>query len=437
MYTVAIVGRPNVGKSALFNRIVGKRIAIVDSTYGLTRDRITAPVVIDGCRFTLIDTGGIDFDEVDSIREMARKQSQLAIDQADLVLLVTDVQQGLVPLDAEITQMLRNAGVKVIVVVNKADNDTLAVGASEFHALGLPEIVPVSAAHGIGIQKLIDLITAEIPKVERSPEERIKIAVLGKPNVGKSSFVNAVIREERLIVNEIPGTTRDAVDIQTEWKGKLLTLIDTAGVRKSKKVREPADYFGVARTKTSLSRCDCVLLIIDAEQGVTTQDEKIARSIIDEGKGCVLAANKWDVIENKDIKAFRRRIWDKLVFLNFAPLVIISAKYGKGITQSLNALLLVYEERRKRMSTGLVNRVLHDLWKRSEPPVRKGKRPKLFYATQADTAPPRFTLFVNNSALIHRTYGNYLSNGLRRAFGFEGVPIFIHYKNRGQAPGER
>lgn len=431
MNTVAIVGRPNVGKSALFNRLVGRRIAIVDSTYGFTRDRISVRVTRGEKSFSLVDTGGIDFDVSDDIRARVKMQSEFAVSEADTVLLVTDVQQGLVPLDEVIAGLLREAGRSVIVVANKADNDTLDLAASEFHRLGFPSVFAVSALHGRGIADLVEHITGSLQEEgAAAPDRALKIAVVGRPNVGKSSYVNAVLREERLIVHDAPGTTRDSIDTRAEWRGRGLTLIDTAGMRRRRTVSEPADYFGVARSRESLRRCDISLIMIDAAEGVRNADEKIARMALDLGKGCVLAVNKWDLVRKKNTRAFREEVWRKMPFFNFVPLVFISATHRRGIDQSLRTLFYVHEQTRKRIATPILTRALRALWERNMPPVRKNKRPKLYYATQPAVEPPRILLFVNNKSLIHRTYINYLSNGLRKAFGFEGAPLFLALRNR-------
>ena len=431
MYTVAIVGRPNVGKSALFNRLVGRRIAIVDSTYGLTRDRLSACVTWMGRRFTLVDTGGIDFKVSDNIREMARRQAQLAISQADTVILVTDVQEGLVPLDVEVAGLLREAGSRIIIVANKADNESLSLAASEFHQLGIPDIFAVSALHGLGIGPLLESIAGRISESE--PEESdgiIKIAVVGKPNVGKSSYVNAVLREERLIVDEKPGTTRDSVDIHASWQGRRITLIDTAGLRHRRKLKEAAEFFSVARTRSSIRRCDLALMLIDAADELSRQDERIASLILDYGKGCVLAANKWDLVKRTDTRVFRDAVWNEMRFFNHVPLIFMSAKFNRGIEKSISTLFFVHEQMVKRIPTPILNRLLRSLWERNEPPVRRGKRPKFYYATQPSVKPPCFVLFVNERALIDKSYTHYLANGLRRAFGFEGATILINFKNR-------
>jgi len=431
MYTVAIVGRPNVGKSALFNRLVGKRIAIVDSTYGLTRDRVSASVSHGGARFTLVDTGGIDFNASDGIREMAKKQAELAISQAETVLLVTDVREGVVPLDIEIAALLRRAGKRVVRAANKADNEESAVGAAAFHSLGFPRVFAVSAAHGLGVSALADEIAAGAPSEEKgAAESRVRIAVVGKPNVGKSSCVNKMLREERMIVHEAPGTTRDAVDTEAVWRGHPVTLIDTAGLRREGRLKEAADFFSLTRTRTAIRRCDVVLLLFSAVEEVGAVEEKLARYVLDMGRGCVLGINKWDLTEGVNQSEYRQSMWRRMQFLNFAPLVFLSAKTGLGIDRALETVFYVHEQMRRKIATPLLNNVLHALWDRSEPPFRGGKRCKFYYGTQLGMTPPSFALFVNNRKLLDMRYESYLVNGLRRAFGFEGAPLRLSFRNR-------
>ncbi len=431
MRTVALAGRPNVGKSALFNRLAGKRIAIVDSTYGMTRDRICATAEWGGRRFTVVDTGGIDFDSSDTLRGMARRQAQLAIEQADTVLFVADAIEGLVPLDGEIAALLRVAGKRVIVAVNKADNEASAAAAGEFHRLGFPDVFPVSATHGRGMDALLDALVGTLGEGEEEEvRETLRIAVVGRPNVGKSSWVNAVLREERMIVDGVPGTTRDAVDIRASWRGKGLTLIDTAGIRREGKLKEAAEYYSLTRTRASVKRCDAALMLLDALEGVTVQDEKLARSILDEGRGCVLGVNKWDLVRGGDTRRYRETLWGRMRFFNHVPVVFLSAKLGRGIGRSLDALFLVREQTERRVGTPVLNRILHQAWERTPPASLKGKRCRLYYAAQTGVRPPAFSLFVNNRDLLADQYAQYLSSTLRRAFGFEGAPLRLKFKNR-------
>ncbi|MCX6356018.1 MAG: ribosome biogenesis GTPase Der [Candidatus Aureabacteria bacterium] len=431
MYTVAIVGRPNVGKSALFNRLAGKRIAIVDSTYGLTRDRVSASVSHQGARFTLVDTGGIDFDSSDGVRGMAKRQADLAISEAEVVLLVTDVMEGVVSLDIEIAAMLRKAGKKVILVANKADNEQLASSAAAFHVLGFPSIFAVSAAHGLGISTLADEIAAGAPAEKDFAVARpVRVAVVGKPNVGKSSCVNKILREERMIVHETPGTTRDAVDTEAVWRGHPLTLIDTAGLRREGRVKEAADFFSLSRTRKAIRRCDVVLMLYSAVEEVGGVEEKLARHVLDQGRGCVLGINKWDLVKEVSQREYRQLMWNRMQFINFAPLVFLSAKTGFGIDRTLETVLYVHEQTQRRIATPLLNNVLHAIWDRNAPPFRGGQRCKFYYGTQLGVSPPSFALFVNDRKLLDTRYESYLVNNLRRAFGFEGTPVRLEFRNR-------
>jgi GTP-binding protein len=437
--TVVIVGRPNVGKSALFNRLAGKRIAIVDPTYGLTRDRVSTIAEYGGRRFTLVDTGGMDFDTHDRIREMTIRQTKQGIAEADAVLLVVDAIEGLAPLDREIAGLLRAAGKRVIVAVNKADNDRLEAAASDFHRLGFPALFAVSAAHGRGIDALLDAIVADIPEAGGGEqEETFRIAVVGRPNVGKSSYVNRILREERMIVHEAPGTTRDAVDTHASWRGRPITLIDTAGMRRERKVRSTAELFSLARTRAGIRRCDLSLLLIDALEGMGAQDERLARYILDQGKGCVLGVNKWDLAQGAEMRRYRESLWRRMRFFDYVPVVFMSAKTGQGIERSLEAAFSVRDQMDKKITTSVLNRALRDIWDRSAPPARGRKACKLFYTAQTATRPPTFRIFVNDRSLLDAPYGNYLTNGLRRAFGFKGTPIRLEFRNRrseGCSPG--
>ncbi|MCX6358062.1 MAG: ribosome biogenesis GTPase Der, partial [Candidatus Aureabacteria bacterium] len=358
-------------------------------------------------------------------------QAELAITQADLVLLVTDVREGIVPLDREIASLLRASGKRVICAANKADIAAIEAAAATFHQLGFPELFAVSASHGLGVDSLMKALASHASPAEgRGPGALFKVAVVGKPNVGKSSYINRLLKEDRMIVHDSPGTTRDAVDTQLLWRGRQVVLIDTAGMRREGRVREPADYFSLARSREGIRRSDAVLLMLAAREEVSALEEKLARYILDQGKACVIGLNKWDLVNEAGPKEFRDYVWGRMCFMNFVPLAFISAKTGYGIDKSLETLWYAREQHMKSVPTPILNRVLHEAWGRSEPRMKAGKRCKLYYATQTGISPPAMTLFVNRRELLDKTYESYLVNTLRRAFGFEGTPIRLLFKNR-------
>ena len=440
---VAIVGRPNVGKSALFNRIVGKRIAIVHDQPGVTRDRISAEVEWYGRTFTIVDTGGIGLapreTSHDKILAAARLQVDVAIEAASIIVYTTDVHDGVMPLDEDIVQMLRASGKPVFVAANKADNRQTEHGAlSEFSSLGFEKLFPVSALHGHGVSELLDEIVAQMPRVEgsrkASPTEATKIAVVGRPNVGKSSLINALLKEERVIVSDIPGTTRDAVDVpfSTEADGvrRDYVLIDTAGIRPTRKIDNSIEYYSVKRSEQSIERCDLALLILDAEMGVTAQDKKIGGQILEARKACLLVVNKWDLIGEPVQKKFIEGLKEIFFFLDFAPVVFISAKTGFSLPKLLDMIRFVQLQIQQEIATPLLNRVLHDAIEMRPPPSATGVRMKFFYATQIRKAPHIFILFVNRADLFTAQYQKNLSDILRKNFGFEGCPLILQARSR-------
>jgi GTP-binding protein len=463
---IAIVGRPNVGKSALFNRIAGRRIAIVHDEPGVTRDRVTAEIEWQGRPFTLVDTGGIGLVHGEKARDVisraAFEQVELAIEAARVIIMVVNVHEGVVPLDTEVAAQLRRAGKEVLVAVNKVDNDRADIGAGEFSELGFAKIFPVSAIHQRGIDALMDAALAALP-ADTSPaktgeesvaEQALKLAVVGRPNVGKSSLINALTHSERVIVSPIPGTTRDSVDVpfevETEGVRQKYILIDTAGVRRPGRVDNSVEFFSVKRTEESIARCDIVIFVLDAEAGILTQDKKVADKIIEEKRACILVINKWDLAipgleaGRRELKAaskatrregqakplaslaeFADWVREKLFFLDYAPVIFTSATTGFHLDRLLESIRYVASQLRQKVPTGILNRTLNDAIERRQPVSSAGHRLKFFYATQVRQAPPTFLLFVNNADLFSDQYRKYLAQEMRKAFGYEGCPIVL------------
>jgi GTP-binding protein len=490
---VAIVGRPNVGKSALFNRMVGRRIAIVHDQPGVTRDRISAEAEWRGQPYTLVDTGGIGLlrgEKVDdAIAKAALVQVELAIDAASVIILVVNVQEGIVPLDREVAQRLRRSGKPVLVAVNKVDTHRLEPAALEFAELGFDKIFPVSAIHGEGIEPLTDAATAllpvspeppvlstehasgvaqnqpapsptdpsSLPAAPPSSPPPLKLAIVGRPNVGKSSIINALTQSQRVVVSPIPGTTRDAVDVpfevDTDGRRESYLLIDTAGMRKTRRVDDSIEFFSVKRAEDSIARCDIVVLVLDAEAGITEQDKKVADKIVSERKGCIVVVNKWDLMEETVRKAREEEIarrnakqrgpktmttlaefggWvqERLFFLDYAPVIFTSAHSGFNLERLLDAVRYVAAQLQQRVPTAILNRTLQDAIERRQPVSAHGHRLKFFYATQVKQAPPTFLLFVNREELLSDPYKKYLADQMRRAFGYEGCPVILVPKAR-------
>lgn len=482
---IAIVGRPNVGKSALFNRIAGRRIAIVHDMPGVTRDRISAEVEWHGRPFTLVDTGGIGLlrreKSPDAITSAAVQQVDLAIESAHVIILVVNVQEGIVPLDQEVATRLRKCGKPVLVAVNKVDTSKADPGVAEFARLGFEKMIPVSAIHGGGINDLMDTALAHLPKVSSleltvsnsqtpsegesqpempapKPQAPLKLAIVGRPNVGKSSIINALTNSERVIVSPIPGTTRDSVDVpfevETEGVRQKYILIDTAGMRKSRRVDDTVEFFSVQRSEDSIGRADIVVLVMDAEQGVTEQDKKICDKIVESRKACIVVVNKWDLVaegvreaqeeemrqrakknHNRQQKLvmlseFGQWVQEKLFFLDYAPVIFTSAKSGFQLERLLEAVRYVAAQLQQKIPTSLLNRTLQDAVEKRQPVSDVGHRLKFFYATQVKQAPPTFVLFVNRDELLSDQYKKYLGNELRTAFGFEGCPIVFFARAR-------
>ena len=434
---VAVVGRPNVGKSTLFNKITGKRISIVEDTPGITRDRIYADAEWCGHNFTLIDTGGIEPAGTDIILSQMREQANMAIDMADVILFMVNVKDGMTSTDKEVAAMLQKCGRPVLLVCNKVDNPgNPPMELYEFYNLGIGDPHPVSSIHGLGVGDLLDEVVANFPEDSNDAEEEdvIHVAIVGKPNAGKSSLVNKILGENRVIVSDIAGTTRDAIDSNYEKDGQKYVLIDTAGMRKRGKINENVERYSVVRALSAVDRADVCLIMIDAEEGITEQDSKIAGYVHEQGKASIVVVNKWDLVgkETNTMKNFQLRVKEGLNFMMYAPSVYISAKTGQRVDTLFDMIKDVLAENTKRVSTGVLNDVINEAIAMVQPPSDKGKRLKIYYATQASIKPPTFVLFVNNAELAHYSYVRYLENQLRAKFGFEGTPIkfIIREKNK-------
>ena len=432
---IAVVGRPNVGKSTLFNVLAGERISIVKDTPGITRDRIYADVTWLDKSFTLIDTGGIEPDSKDIILSQMREQAEIAIMTADVILFLVDVKQGLVDADAKVADMLRRSKKPVLLVVNKVDSfDKYMADVYEFYNLGIGEPIPVSAANRLGLGDMLDKVMEHIPDdaFTEEEDERPKVAIVGKPNVGKSSIINKLVGENRVIVSDIAGTTRDAVDTEVTYNGKEYVLIDTAGVRRKNKIKEELEHFMIVRTVSAVERADVVVLVIDATEGVTDQDTKIAGIAHERGKGIIIAVNKWDAIEKDDktTNKFTAEIRDMLAFMPYAEIMFISAKTGQRLPKLYEMIDMVMENHALRVATGVLNEIMMEAVAMQQPPTDKGKRLKLFYITQVAVKPPTFVIFVNDKELMHFSYTRYIENRIRDAFGFRGTPLHFIIRER-------
>ena len=432
---VAIVGRPNVGKSTLFNVLAGERISIVKDTPGVTRDRIYADVTWLDYHFTMIDTGGIEPDSKDIILSQMREQAEIAIATADVIIFLTDVRQGLQDSDSKVADMLRRSGKPVVLVVNKVDSfEKFMPDVYEFYNLGIGEPYPVSASSMLGLGDMLDEVVKYFPEgSENQPEdERPKVAIIGKPNVGKSSLINKLAQEDRVIVSDIAGTTRDAIDTDIKYNGKEYVFIDTAGLRRKNKIKEEIERYSIIRAVTAVERADVVIIVIDATEGVTEQDAKIAGIAHDRGKGIIIAVNKWDLIEKNDktIYKFTNQVREVLSYMSYAELVFISAKTGQRLPKIFDVLDMVIENHALRVQTGVLNEILTEAVAMKQPPSDKGKRLKLYYITQVSVKPPTFVVFINDRQLMHFSYTRYLENQIRNTFGFRGTPIHIIARER-------
>ena len=429
---VAIVGRPNVGKSTLFNALAGEKISIVKDTPGVTRDRIYAEVTWLDKTFTMIDTGGIEPESNDVILSQMREQAQIAIDTADVIIFMTDVRQGLVDADSKVADMLRRSKKPVVLVVNKVDSfQKFMMDTYEFYNLGIGEPVPISAASMLGLGDMLEKVVEHFAQNDEE-DEIPKIAVVGKPNVGKSSLINKILGEDRVIVSNIAGTTRDAIDTKVTYQEKEYTFIDTAGLRRKNKIKEELERYSIIRTVTAVERADVVVMMIDATEGVTEQDAKIAGIAHDRGKGVVIAVNKWDAIEKNDktIYKFTNKVRETLSYMPYAEIMFISAHTGQRIPKLFETIDMVLENQTLRIQTGVLNEIITEATALQQPPSDKGKRLKIFYTTQVSVKPPTFVIFVNDKELMHFSYVRYLENKIREAFGFKGTSLKFIIRER-------
>ena len=432
---VAIVGRPNVGKSTLFNVLAGEMISIVKDTPGVTRDRIYADVSWLDKEFTMIDTGGIEPDSRDVILSQMREQAQIAIDTADVIVFITDVKQGLQDSDSKVADMLRRSGKPIVLVVNKVDNfDKYMADVYEFYNLGIGDPIPISAASRLGLGDMLDVVISHFPEGtgEEEEDERPRIAIVGKPNVGKSSIINKLLGENRVIVSNIAGTTRDAIDTAIKHNDKEYVFIDTAGLRRKNKIKEELERYSIIRTVTAVERADVVLMVIDATEGVTEQDAKIAGIAHERGKGVIIVVNKWDAIEKNDktMREYENKIRQVLSYMPYAEIMYVSAMTGQRLNKLYDMIDIVIENQTLRVATGVLNEIMTEAVAMQQPPSDKGKRLKLYYITQVAVKPPSFVIFVNDKQLMHFSYTRYLENKIREAFGFRGTSLKFFIRER-------
>lgn len=433
---VAVVGRPNVGKSTLFNAIAGKQISIVQDTPGVTRDRIYAEASWLTYHFTLVDTGGIEPVSDNLILKEMRAQAELAIETADVILFVTDVRTGVVDADYEVAEMLRKSKKPIVLCVNKVDSvKKFGNDVYEFYALGLGEPFPVSSANQMGIGDLLEEVVKHFPgEGEEEEDDRLKIALIGKPNVGKSSLINRLLGEKRVIVSDIAGTTRDAIDTEIQYKGKSYVFIDTAGLRRKGRVTEDIERYSVIRTVSAVDRADICVVLLDATEGITDGDTRIAGIAHESGKGVIIAVNKWDLIEKNDktMQEFTKKLREKFSYMDYAEILFISAETGQRTERIFELVDRIHENQVLRIKTGVLNEILARATAMKQPPSDKGRRLKLFYITQASVSPPTFVLFVNDRELMHFSYTRYIENQIRENFGFAGTPIRFIIRERGE-----
>ncbi|MDY3308668.1 MAG: ribosome biogenesis GTPase Der [Eubacteriales bacterium] len=433
---VAIVGRPNVGKSTLFNKIVGKRIAIVEDTPGVTRDRIYADADWLNYKFTLIDTGGIEPESEDIIAKQMRRQAELAIETANVIVFIVDGRAGITAADEEVADMLRRCKKPIVLVVNKVDHPKFEDTVYDFYSLGIGTPISISAEQGLGIGDMLDEVVAGFEAIEDEDENKnIGIAVVGRPNVGKSSLVNALLGQERTIVSNIPGTTRDAIDSPFTWRGNEYTLIDTAGIRRKRSIEdETVERYSVIRSLAAIRRCDIALIVVDAERGLSEQDVRIAGYVHEEGKASVLIINKWDTIEKDTytVEEFKKKMLVDLAFMSYVPMLFISAKTGQRVNKVMEIADYAYQQNTMRISTGKLNDIVNEAVTMNDPPVNNGRRLRIYYSTQVSIQPPTFVIFVNEPDLMHFSYRRYLENYIRKSFSLTATPIHLIIRKRGE-----
>ena len=433
---VAVVGRPNVGKSTFFNKIIGKRIAIVEDTPGVTRDRIYGDAEWLDYHFALVDTGGIEPMKEDIISTQMRRQAELAIETADVIIFMVDGREGITAADEDVAEMLRRSGKPIVLAVNKVDHPKFEDSAYDFYALGIGNPITISAEQGLGLGDLLDEVVAYFPKYDKEYEsDAINIAIVGKPNVGKSSLVNALLGYERTIVSNISGTTRDAIDTPFTWNDNEFVLVDTAGIRRKRAIEdETIERYSVIRSLGAIRRADVVLIVIDAAEGMSEQDVRIAGYVHEEGKASVVIVNKWDIIEKDThtMNEFKKKLYSDLAFMSYVPMLFISAKTGQRVNKVLEMAKYAYDQNSMRISTGTLNDVISEAITVTEPPSDKGRRLKIYYATQFATNPPTFALVVNDPNIMHFSYQRYLENYLRKSFGLDATPIRLKVRQRGK-----
>lgn len=433
MQTVCLIGKPNVGKSTIFNRLIKEKKSIIMDTPGVTRDRIYGKCNYDNKNFFLIDTGGITLGDDDFAKDILM-QAELAIDEADLILFVVDGNSDIDASDIRVSEMLHKTSKPVIVVVNKIDNDKRKDNIYNFYELGFSEILPVSGEHNLGINELIKTITKDLPEEEEAIDETMKFCLIGRPNVGKSSLINAILNEDRAIVSDVPGTTRDAIDTKFKYNHEEITVIDTAGMRKKGKIYESIEKYSLLRSLKAIERSDVCVLVIDASTGIIEHDKHILSYALDAGKGIVIAVNKWDTVKNpdKDIRTWKEEISKEFQFIPYVHTVFLSAKTKKRVTGLMPEVIAAYENNRKEIKTSVLNNIIMEAVSIHEPPSYKGKRLKIYFVSQTGTMPPKFTLQVNNKGLVHFSYERYLENQIRKNIDFDGTPIILQFKNKGE-----